>query len=87
AFPVGSRTRVGKIPAVVVRDQSGFTALSLQCTHLGCTVEDAKGDFECPCHGSRYDSDGNVTRGPAARPLPRLRTEVNADGHLIVHTD
>ena len=85
-FEIGTRRRVDEIPALVLRDRNGFSVLSLQCTHLGCTVEDAPGGFLCPCHGSRYDSNGMVTRGPAAEPLPRLRVEVNASGSLIVYT-
>lgn len=87
AFPIGSRTRVAGIPALVQRDQTGFSALSLLCTHLGCTVEDMPEGFQCPCHGSRYDSNGKVTRGPAAQPLQSLRVEVNAKGNVILHTD
>jgi cytochrome b6-f complex iron-sulfur subunit len=87
AFAIGSRTRVAEIPALVLRDKTGFSALSLECTHLGCTVEDVPEGFQCPCHGSRYDSLGEVTRGPAARPLPQLRVEVSAKGNLVVYTD
>jgi cytochrome b6-f complex iron-sulfur subunit len=87
ALALGSSGRYDEIPALILRTTSGFAALSLQCTHLGCTVEDAPEGFECPCHGSRYDSQGEVTRGPAREPLARLRTEINAEGHLIVRTD
>ena len=34
----------------------GSSALSLVCTHLGCTVDESADGFACPCHGSRYDS-------------------------------
>ena len=87
AFSVGTRTRVDVIPALILRDPEGFHAMSLLCTHLGCTVRDAPEGFLCPCHGSRYDSQGQVTRGPAGRPLPELRVEVSVSGNLIVHTD
>jgi cytochrome b6-f complex iron-sulfur subunit len=87
SFPIGSRTRIDEIPALILRDPAGFNALSLQCTHLGCTVEDTARGFECPCHGSQYDDQGEVTRGPAAKPLPRLRAEVDTHGHLIVRRD
>lgn len=46
-------------------------AINPTCTHLGCTV-DWKADqnqFVCPCHGSRYDSQGRVVHGPAQRSL------------------
>ncbi|HEY5982094.1 MAG TPA: Rieske (2Fe-2S) protein [Anaerolineales bacterium] len=87
AFAVNSKKVVTEIPAIIARDAGGFTAMSLQCTHLGCTVEESADGFACPCHGSRYDSTGVVTRGPATRALPHLRTEVSAGGHLIVHKD
>jgi len=83
----GAKMSGSKIRAVVIRTTSGFTALSLVCTHLGCTVESKPEGFACPCHGSRFDIQGGVTRGPAAKPLRPLRVEVTKDGHLHIHTD
>jgi cytochrome b6-f complex iron-sulfur subunit len=41
------------------------------CTHLGCVVpwNFVENQFQCPCHGSRYDSTGKVVRGPAPLSL------------------
>jgi cytochrome b6-f complex iron-sulfur subunit len=86
-YAPGSRTLRPEIPAVVLRTTSGFTALSLVCTHLGCTVGSKPEGFACPCHGSRFDIQGRVTRGPAAKPLRPLGVEVPKDGHLHIHTD
>jgi Rieske Fe-S protein len=49
----------------------GFIALSLRCTHLGCSVswEDDKKRFICPCHSSAFDISGEVLNPPAARAL------------------
>jgi Rieske Fe-S protein len=65
----------------------GFFALSLVCTHLGCTVESKESGFTCPCHGSKYDAEGNVLNGPAQKKLNALRVEVTMDGNLILYTD
>lgn len=70
------------IPALLIRDKDGFRAMSLSCTHLGCTVEQTENGFVCPCHGSRYDQNGNVLQGPAKKPLQMLRLEVTDEGHL-----
>lgn len=87
SFGMNTRTRLEEIPALLIRDEGGFKALSLVCTHLGCTVEDSPEGFACPCHGSRYDGAGAVRRGPASKPLRELRTEITDDGRLIIHAD
>jgi Rieske Fe-S protein len=84
-FPMNSRTVLPEIPAVLIRTESGFVALSLVCTHLSCTAEVKPTGFVCPCHGSQYDKQGNVTRGPAGIPLQKLVVELTADKNLVVY--
>lgn len=86
-YEMDSRTLLADVPAVLIHNQAGFSALSLICTHLGCSIEQKTDEFICPCHGSRYDANGRVLRGPAEKPLPSLRVETNTEGHLILHTD
>ncbi len=86
-FIPGSRTVIADIPAVVIRTENGFSAISLVCTHLGCTVESKPEGFACPCHGSRFDTQGKVSRGPAQKNLKTLRTEITSDGNLHVYTN
>lgn len=56
----------------VMRRGGRFQAVSLVCTHLGCTVSVGPSGMLCPCHGSRFDASGAVLAGPARRPLPHL---------------
>lgn len=86
-FPPGSQTSIPEVPALLIRADSGFTALSLSCTHLGCIVESQGDGFTCPCHGSHFDANGSVMHGPASQALRSLRVEVNADDHVLVHLD
>jgi len=67
----------------IVRDSRGFQALDLTCTHLGCTVTATPEGFACPCHGSRFTSDGEVVSGPAPRALRKLKLEREA-GRITV---
>ena len=53
-----------------------FRALSAKCTHLGCQVRASQNFLTCPCHGSTFDVQGKVVRGPAKRPLPSYPVEV-----------
>lgn len=83
-YPPGSRTSIPEIPALLIHAESGFTALSLTCTHLGCTLEQDQTGFVCPCHGSSFDADGNVIHGPAINALQVLRVEVTNDGKIWI---
>jgi Rieske Fe-S protein len=86
-YPMNSQTILSDPPAVLLHTESGFSALSMVCTHLGCTVESDSQGFACPCHDSRFDTTGKVMQGPAAQPLPSLRIEITEDNRLILHTD
>jgi nitrite reductase/ring-hydroxylating ferredoxin subunit len=61
-----------------------FAALSPICTHLGCTVEIEQARLVCPCHGSTYDREGRVLRGPAEQRLTRFNVELAADDVLVI---
>lgn len=58
-------------------------AISLVCTHLGCTLNLTDHGLACPCHGSLFDLKGRVVKGPAERPLPKMRVE-ERDGVIEV---
>ena len=62
-----------------------FLVFSGTCPHMNCTVNlTATKTFECPCHHSAFDAEGNVTSAPAPRPLDTLEYRVSGDGALSV---
>ena len=65
---------------------SGFYALIVTCTHLGCTPNylAAESKFKCPCHGSGFRLTGVNFEGPAPRPLERARVVLADDGQILV---
>ncbi|CUU08498.1 cytochrome b6-f complex iron-sulfur subunit [Candidatus Thermokryptus mobilis] len=78
---------VNSTPIIVFRTgQTTFKALSLICTHQGCTVNwvNSSMQFQCPCHGSKFDKDGNVIQGPASKNLQSYRTEYKSDTDEVV---
>jgi len=70
---------------VLVQEARHYVALSPVCTHLGCTVDVQGGRLVCPCHGSTYDREGRVLRGPAERPLARYETQLTEDDRLVIN--
>jgi len=74
--------------AYVIGAAGGVYALSAVCTHLGCITRFKSDEraIACPCHGSRFDLEGNVVHGPAPRPLPWLDVTEDASGNLVVDT-
>jgi Rieske Fe-S protein len=69
--------------AVLAGQPNGYAALSPICTHRGCTVDVHGSRLVCPCHGSTYDREGNVLRGPAQRALARYPVTREADSLVI----
>ncbi len=73
---------------VVGRDASGVYAMSAVCTHAGCLLDDGSqsiaAGLSCPCHGSAFDGNGKVTRGPAGTPLQHYAVTIAADGSVTV---
>jgi glycine/D-amino acid oxidase-like deaminating enzyme/nitrite reductase/ring-hydroxylating ferredoxin subunit len=69
----GSVRRVGLDHVAASRDLDGvLRTVSARCTHLQCIVawNAAEQSWDCPCHGSRFDTSGRVLQGPATRDLP-----------------
>lgn len=75
---------------VVARDADGIYAMTAICTHLSCDIS-ANGTvsaagLSCSCHGSAFDANGVVTKGPATSNLGHFLVEIDDDGNLIVDT-
>lgn len=66
--PVGAAKIVDG--TVVTQPSPGvFKGFAARCTHAGCALALKDGKIECPCHGSIFELDGSVARGPAVAPL------------------
>jgi len=68
-------TRRGASMVAGYRDDLGaLHVVQARCTHLGCLVafNNAERSWDCPCHGSRFDIDGQVLQGPAVQPLRKF---------------
>lgn len=71
----GAVLRRGLTKVAVYRDEKGtLHECSAVCTHLGCIVDwnTAEQTWDCPCHGSRFDTRGTVINGPANKDLTRV---------------
>lgn len=66
------------------RSDGSLAAYSMLCTHVCCevTYEASSNLFYCPCHGSEFDSNGRVIRGPAGSPLPSVTLTVDSSGDV-----
>lgn len=64
---------------IFVRDDGEIRAILSTCSHSGCEVKKLPTKFECPCHGSEYDLQGSVMKGPAPAPLDTFVVHSFAD--------
>ncbi|MGF1493642.1 MAG: cytochrome b6-f complex iron-sulfur subunit [Microcoleaceae cyanobacterium] len=85
--PAGDRSLVQGLkgdPTYLIVENDGTLAnygLNAVCTHLGCVVpwNEAEDKFMCPCHGSQYNAQGKVVRGPAPLSLALAHADINDD--------
>ena len=69
---------------IVITKSNKTTVYSAHCTHLGCKIDKIKDErFICPCHGSEYDLNGKVTKGPAFKDLKVLTSKISENGKNI----
>ena len=74
----GKVVEKGTAKFAVYKDETGKAeCVSAFCTHLGCVVDwnEAEKSWDCPCHGSRFETNGKVIEGPAYEPLAQKRPE------------
>ncbi|HTA94409.1 MAG TPA: Rieske (2Fe-2S) protein [Polyangiaceae bacterium] len=84
ATAVGMLAVVPNAPALLARDEQGLYAMTITCTHEGCDIAPSGTILVCPCHGSHFDSNGNVLQGPAGSPLTHFAVVVDAMGDITV---
>ena len=87
----GAYAALGTVGGYVYKDNmivirltdSNYIALSKICTHQGCDVSysHSKNELPCPCHGSRFDTSGQVLQGPASTSLKKY--QVVKEGDLL----
>jgi len=57
---------------------------SARCTHLGCRINHIEdNEIVCPCHGSRYNTEGVPIKGPSVKKLKELDFEIEQDEIII----
>lgn len=71
------------VPIIVFMASGELRALEKKCPHLGCMVELAEDELDCPCHGARFTLDGKLISGPSPRDLKRYEVVVR-DGTIYV---
>jgi quinol---cytochrome c reductase iron-sulfur subunit, bacillus type len=81
-------TTLSKDAWVLTMDGQNYVAYDPRCTHLNCPYywDDQKKEFLCPCHGGRFDINGNVLGGPPPRPLDRLGLEIQQGSIILTGT-
>jgi len=84
-FKVGKVIPFRKERAFILRTEGGFLAFSAVCPHLSCIVNwnEMLKKFECPCHGAKFNQNGEVFEGPPPRPLDLYKLQIVA-GNLVI---
>ena len=86
-FKVGEVIYLRKERTFIQRSEGGFLTFSAICPHLHCIVNwnEALKKFECPCHGAKFNRNGEVLEGPPPRPLDLYKLQI-VEGKVVIDT-
>ncbi len=84
-LPFDKSKQIAFIDEFIIINQAGETMVFLShCTHLGCKINQTNNSkLVCPCHGSEYDLDGQVIKGPAYKNLRAVNFEISENSSQI----
>ena len=86
ALALGSNVIDNKGILLYRQSDTNVLAFSRNCTHNSCTIDSFQnGTSTCPCHGSQFNTSGNVVVGPAVNPLPQYSAAI-ADNIVTITT-
>ena len=69
--------------AVQKQEAGKYEAMALLCTHQQNQLTVTGNGYTCSLHGSTFDKNGNVTKGPAERPLQQFTATVSGENLII----
>jgi len=70
--------------AVEKKPDNTYHALLLRCTHQENQLTPTGNGFTCSLHGSKFDKEGQVLKGPAENSLRELNTRI-VNNNLLIH--
>ena len=72
-----------QLVAAYKNELGNVQTVSAVCTHLGGVVRwnTTEKSWDCPCHGSRFDVQGEVLEGPAIAALAKVNLEVRDENN------
>lgn len=65
--------------AVQKKSDGSYETLVLMCTHAHNPLTKTGNSYYCTTHGSTFDHEGHVTKGPAEKDMVKLPTTVLKD--------
>ncbi len=69
--------------AVKKNEDNSYSAMQLLCTHQQTQLNVTGNGYTCPLHGSQFDKNGNVKKGPAEKSLHQFKTFIS-DNNIII---
>lgn len=82
-IPANTTAYVRSAQTYLTNVNGEVVALYQKCPHLGCRVAwcETAGEFECACHGSKFNRLGELRSGPSPRGMDRFT--VITDGDVV----